>query len=388
MIRPSSRFATLLCAWVLHAGVVHAAAVRLVIPDPPTKGAEVKPATAATSFGPLSPGDPAPGLFLSRWIQGEPMESVPPGSVTVVVFWASWCDASQSAIPTLNSAQRESAKLGTRVVAISARDAEGESPASVQALLQAGTAKPEFSVAFDERRRTTHAWLDAADQEYIPTAFIVDRSAKIAWIGSPLWPPGEFQEALAATVAGEFGPAQRKKLHERWENFVGRVRTLEADAQLARLNGRVEDASRLYDELTSLNTRNAPAYVLAKFEMLLTPPNEDKAYEFARGAITGPLRDDATALNEVAWSILDTDGLTKRDFKLALLAAQRAAELSHEQDAAILDTTARAYQCLGDLNRAIAFQARAVELAGDDPDHEDYATRLAEYRQAKAREAR
>ena len=345
-------------------------------------------ATSTPTPAALSPGDLAPGLFIAQWLRGRPMPSFTPDSVSVVVFWASWCDASVAAISTLNAVQRRFAEQQVRLIAISSRDSEGESVARMKARLDSSAIPIEFSVAFDERRRTAHAWLDAAEQEYIPTAFIVDRTGKVAWIGSPLWPAGEFQEAVAATVAGELDARGLERLRDRWSNFVSRVQTLEGEAQQAQMTGQLDAAARIFDQLITLNVRNAPMYTINKFSMLLTRGREEQAYEFARAAIVGPLHNDASMLNELAWSILDEEGLEKRDFKLALAAARRAEELTQGQDPAILDTIARAYQCLGDLNQAIAFQTRAVELAPEDSERTQYAEKLVEYRKARGLENR
>lgn len=343
---------------------------------------------APTVRGGLAPGDLAPDLFISQWVRGGPITPFATGSVSAVVFWATWCDASVSAIPALNSIQREFADRGLRVAAISSRDSEGESLPRLKVLAANSMPPIEFSVAFDDHRRTAHAWLDAAEQEYIPTVFLVDRSGRIAWIGSPLWPPGEFHDAVSATLAGELDAPRRERLHAKWSNLVTRMQELESEAQRAEVSGRIDEASRLFDELIALNARAAPKYAIGKFSMLLSPGREEKAYEFARGAIAGPLRESPALLNELAWAILDDPGLEARDFKLALAAARRAEELTQGRDAAILDTAARAFQCLGDLGQAVEFQARAVEAAQSDSDRDEYAERLAEYQRARQHEKR
>jgi len=54
-------------------------------------------------------------------------------------------------------------------------------------------------------------------------------------------------------------------------------------------------------------------------------------------------------------------------------------------DAAILDTMARAHHERGDLGKAIEFQAKALEAAGDQEDKAEYGQRLDEYREQRAR---
>jgi tetratricopeptide (TPR) repeat protein len=75
---------------------------------------------------------------------------------------------------------------------------------------------------------------------------------------------------------------------------------------------------------------------------------------------------DATVLNMLAWTILDTEGLKNRDLDLAMTIAQKAAEASKFADGQILDTLARAYYEKGNLDKAIEYQAKAVEKCNED----------------------
>ena len=82
-------------------------------------------------------------------------------------------------------------------------------------------------------------------------------------------------------------------------------------------------------------------------------------------------KDDADLLNELSWTILDTEGLKNRDLDLALAIAQRSNEVSQGQSGEILDTLARAHYEKGDLDKAIEFQTKAVEKIKDDAEVTD-----------------
>jgi hypothetical protein len=78
-------------------------------------------------------------------------------------------------------------------------------------------------------------------------------------------------------------------------------------------------------------------------------------------------KDDPDLLNELSWTILDTEGLKNRDLDLALALAQRATELTQGQSGEILDTLARAHYEKGDVDKAVELQTKAVEkLNGDN----------------------
>jgi hypothetical protein len=68
-------------------------------------------------------------------------------------------------------------------------------------------------------------------------------------------------------------------------------------------------------------------------------------------------------LNQVAWLILESEGVEKRDYKLATSAAERAVEITKGKDAAILDTLAKAYFDSGDKAKGIETQKKAVGAA-------------------------
>jgi tetratricopeptide (TPR) repeat protein len=72
-------------------------------------------------------------------------------------------------------------------------------------------------------------------------------------------------------------------------------------------------------------------------------------------------KDDPTLLNDLAWAILDTEGLKNRDLDVALSLCLKANEMSQGQSGAILDTLGRAYFEKEDFDKAVEYQTLAVE---------------------------
>jgi tetratricopeptide (TPR) repeat protein len=69
------------------------------------------------------------------------------------------------------------------------------------------------------------------------------------------------------------------------------------------------------------------------------------------------------ALNQLAWSILTSEEVKKRDLPAALRFAKQANDLAKGEEAAILDTYARALFDNGKTQDAIATQKKAIEKA-------------------------
>jgi len=98
--------------------------------------------------------------------------------------------------------------------------------------------------------------------------------------------------------------------------------------------------------------------------------DNEKAYVWARTAVDGPLKDNAQALNAIAWQIVDPEDntFTKKDLDLALRSAMRADEVTKHKDPAIIDTLAKVYHDKGDLTKAVELQEKAVKLIADAPE--------------------
>ena len=73
---------------------------------------------------------------------------------------------------------------------------------------------------------------------------------------------------------------------------------------------------------------------------------------------------DSSALNGIAWTIVDPEGkVEKKDLDLALKAAMKADELMKHEDPAVMDTLARVYFLKGDVDKAVEIETKAVEAA-------------------------
>ncbi len=89
---------------------------------------------------------------------------------------------------------------------------------------------------------------------------------------------------------------------------------------------------------------------------------------------------DPSAYNASAMLMAACPEAKFRDGKQAVPLATRACELTQWKNPVILDTLAAAQAEAGDFNTAVRSQERAVELLTDEPQKDDYRSRLALYR--------
>ena len=94
-------------------------------------------------------------------------------------------------------------------------------------------------------------------------------------------------------------------------------------------------------------------------------------------------KDNAMALNQLAWFIVDpAQDLAERNLPLAEKAIRRAVELTGGDDGAILDTHARVHFLMGNVAKAIEIQKTAIEKAPEGAMREEMKATLKEYESA------
>jgi thiol-disulfide isomerase/thioredoxin len=282
-------------------------------------------------------GSAAPPLQIKEWVKGEPVTIGAGDNVYVVEFWATWCGPCRTSIPHLTELQKKYKDKGVVVVGISNETAE-----EVRPFVTEMGATMDYRVAIDNNEQTNDQYMKAFNQQGIPTAFVVDKTAKIVWVGHPM---AELDEVLDEVVAGTFSIEKSKQRAER------RKQLMEDYRQFA----------------TSLRTGEV-----------------EKAHSLAEAAVKN-YADEPSYLNEVAWVLLTFENRKFHNYPLALRIAKVAVESSKSKDASILDTYARALFETGDVAGAIAQQEKAVALVSDPDEREPLEQTLKNYKAAGAK---
>ncbi len=135
----------------------------------------------------LGIGDPAPSLSIDRWVTGEPIDKLDPGQVYVIEFWVMWCRPCRTSMPHLSQLQQHYGDKA-RFVGVT-RETEDTGRSFLLKAESAGKTWSEvikYRLAIDSHDATDAAYMRAAGQTGIPTAFILgwhgglDRASHVA----------------------------------------------------------------------------------------------------------------------------------------------------------------------------------------------------------------
>jgi tetratricopeptide (TPR) repeat protein len=225
--------------------------------------------------------------------------------------------------------------------------------------------KMTYRVALDDREdskngKMAETWMQAAGQNGIPAAFLVNKHRKIAWIGHPMTLKDTLiEEILADTydlkkAAADYAKRSdaEQKLRSIMQKLMKSMRAKNWDEAETVLN----DAEKL---LPADETDGLAMYRLR----VLTGKNDlDAAYALVR-KLSEKDPDNAMLQNDLAWTIATSPDIKKRDLDLAETIARRGTAASKEKNPAVLDTLARVLFMKGEKQEAIQVQKKAVELA-------------------------
>lgn len=315
------------------------------------EGSEAEPADI------LGIGDPAPAIAISTWVKGDAVESLAPGQVYVVEFWATWCQPCRASMPHMAELQTG---YGDQVQFIGVSDEEVD---IVKEFLEEEQSEGKtwndvvtYRLAMDDNGQTNQRFMAAAEQGGIPTAFIVGRDGVIEWIGHPM----AIEEPLKEVVEGTWDREVAIKAEIARKEARRRMRELEGQLAEAVQNQDWEAALTVLDEVAKDQPADSPGLALTRSTFLRNLGKESEAHTVVED-ITDKHWENSSMLNAIAWNLAAEMGGVELD--LALKMALRADELEGGNNASIQDTVARIYYEKEDLDSAIEWQKKAVEAA-------------------------
>ncbi|MBL8859191.1 MAG: TlpA family protein disulfide reductase [Planctomycetes bacterium] len=308
----------------------------------------------------LSVGDAAPELSIEVWLKGARVEKFKAGEVYLIDFWATWCGPCIRSMPHLNELQAQYKDKGFTVIGLSSTDKRGNTLRAVESLLQTQPDLMSYTVAWDKARVTTDAYMAAAGKSSIPTAFLIDRQGKIAFIGHP----SEVDSVLEQVIAGTHDLASLSAKYKVRTAIEEQARVLQAEYVKAFRKKDWATVLELADKLLALDPFEFGVMAAIKFRINVRELDDcAKGYAFARAHFAGLGKNDWMAMSAVAFEIIDPGSKIKtRDLDYALQLCSRANELSGGVEAPVLDAIARIYYLKGDLVQAVAWQTKAAAV--------------------------
>jgi thiol-disulfide isomerase/thioredoxin len=320
----------------------------------------------------LGIGDPAPKLEVKEFVKGEAVKGFDKDKVYVVEFWATWCGPCRTSIPHLTELQK---KYKDKVVVIGVSVWERDQ-AKVKPFVEDMGEKMDYRVALDDvgegkgnDGKMARNWMEAAGQDGIPAAFIVNGEGKIAWIGHPM----EMDKPLEQVVAGKWDVAKAAAEFKAAKAREGKLRELFGKLQKAERGNDPKAVVALIDEAVKEDEGMEKMLGVTKLRALIKIGDADKTREYGAKLADGLFKDEAQPLNAIAWYIVEKPGENPdaKLMKFALGVAERADKLAGGKDGAIADTLAKAYYETGDAARALEHQERAMKLVKGTPLEQD-----------------
>ena len=347
------------------------------------------PVSQTSAADTLTIGSVAPELDIEHWVQNgngrfKPVTKFEKDKVYVVEFWATWCGPCVASMPHLAELQKTYASKGVQIVSISNEDLETvvkflDRP--VSAKKKKSDVKEEEDTKADEQTyrdltstyclttdpdSSCHkAYMEAANQNGIPCAFIVGKDQKIEWIGHPM----SMDETLTAVVDGKWDRAafaekfkEQEVMQALMADLSRSMRSGKTSKALSTINAAIDDAK---DPMFKKQLK------MMKVQIAMSGKGLGKELTTILEEAYGENADNPAFINSLAWGIYEKTEAGELDDKalvtMSRKAAQKAADAAPaETKGAILDTIAHLQFLEGDIETAMKTQAKAIELAEGD----------------------
>ncbi|MEO5595087.1 MAG: TlpA disulfide reductase family protein [Chitinophagaceae bacterium] len=132
----------------------------------------------------LNIGSAAPPLRIREWLKGKPIQKFEKGKIYVIEFWATWCAPCKAAMPRLSKLAKKY-KNKVTFIGIDVYEKNTMSANKIKEFVDSMGQRMYYRVATQDSNLMEISWLNASGETGVPTAFIVNSEARLAWMGHP-----------------------------------------------------------------------------------------------------------------------------------------------------------------------------------------------------------
>lgn len=318
---------------------------------PPLAAVPPKPASI------LKAGDKAPDIRVETFVKGDAVTEFKSGHVYVVEFWATWCGPCVSMMPHMSEMQREY-KDKVTFVGVNVWEEQGEYTADTlnrvgQFVSDQGDAMA-YTVAFDGGAQfMADAWMKAAGRNGIPSAFLIDGTGTIVWIGHPIVLDAVIPMVLDGSWSVTEGPA---KINEAREEFATALKAYQAS---------FEDGERAWNAACEQYPHFVNMSQGDRYYTLFAEGLEGHAYPIGRDMFEeAKAKKDSVKMMEVILPLLNPRITVKHiDREFVMEVANAVFEAGDPKKPSRHVVMAQVLYMLGDIDKAREHKAKVIELS-------------------------
>ncbi|CAG1007690.1 Thiol:disulfide interchange protein TlpA [Phycisphaerales bacterium] len=322
----------------------------------------------------LKVGMAAPEFKVEKFIKGTPFTGFEKGKVYVVEFWATWCGPCIASMPHLSELQHEYGPKGLTICGVNIwedKEYNADTFTKASKFVEKKGDGMGYTVAYDGTSKfMDENWMKAAGRNGIPSAFVIDQTGTIAWIGHPMRMDMVLDEVFKGT----------------WDITTGPAKIESATKAFTDAAAKYKDSLETGDTAWSAAMKQYPimgrTQNSAQFRALLGGKHYTQAYALGNQLVENARKArNAMGAMEV-FNALESPREKPEvvDTALLLKAAQVNFDLSDPAEYGTHVTMARAYFAAGDFDKAHAASQKALELAPADirPRVEDWLKQIEE----------